>query len=169
MAFKKISPWEWQALPMGLIGRERMLLLAGAGGTINGMTVAWGGFGVMWGEPCVYFAVRPTRFTYQLTEAGEDVSLCALGADQTAALTYFGTHSGREGDKFAAIGLNPIKMPCGGIGVEEAELVISAKKKYSHAMAAGDFCDPSLLSRWYNGEGFHTLYVAAVQGLYTKE
>ena len=169
MAFKEISPWEWQSRPMALIGRERMLLLAAAGGAINGMTVAWGGFGVMWGEPCVYFAIRPSRFTYHLTEVGEDVSLCTLGVDHAAALTHFGTHSGRDGDKFAATGLKPMKMPCGGVGVREAELVITAKKRYAHAMTEGEFFDPALLTRWYAREGFHKLYVAAVQGIYIKE
>ena len=169
MAFREISPWEWQTAPMRLIGQERMLLLASAGGAVNGMTVAWGCFGVMWGEPCISFAVRPSRFSYHLTEAGDTVSLCALGAEKSAALAYFGTHSGREGDKFAAMGLSPITMPCGGVGVVEAELVITARKKYAHTIQEGDICDPALISRWYGREGFHKLYVAAVQGIYVKE
>lgn len=169
MAFKELSPEEWQTRPMGLIGRERMLLLASAGGAVNGMTIAWGGFGVMWGEPCVFFAVRPSRFTYLFTESGEDLSLCALAEDRAAALTYFGTHSGRDGDKFAATGLTLVRMPCGGVGVGEARLVITAQKRYAHAMSEGDFYAPATLSRWYGREEFHKLYVAAVKGIYITE
>ena len=168
MNFCECSPWEWQIAPMGLIGRERMLLLATAGGTVNGMTVAWGGLGVMWGMPCVYYAIRPSRFTHQLTEAGECVSLCALQAAYTEALTYFGTHSGREGDKFKAAGLNPITMPCGGVGVSGARLIVTAKKVFSHAISAGEIKNV-IYDRWYKDEDLHTMYVAAVQAIYLAE
>jgi flavin reductase (DIM6/NTAB) family NADH-FMN oxidoreductase RutF len=104
-----------------------------------------------------------------LTEAGENVSLCALSEGNAEALTYFGTHSGREGNKFAATGLTPLTMPCGGVGVREARLVITARKVYSHAMQEGEFSDLSLISRWYAREGFHTLYMAAVRGIYLAE
>lgn len=154
---------------MKCIGQDRMVLLSSAGGAVNGMTVAWGGFGVMLGEPCIFFAVRPSRFTYQLTEAGVDVSLCTLSKEHAGALTYLGTRSGRDGDKLSAVGLSPLRMPCGGYGIAEARLVITARKIYSHAMMSEEIHDPALVSKWYSREGLHKLYIAAVKRIYLAE
>ena len=169
MGFSEISVWEWQTTPISVIGRDKMILLASAGGVVNGMTVAWGGFGVMWGEPCIHFAIRPSRFTHHLAEAGESFALCSLPKERAAALTYFGTHSGREGDKFSSAGITPITMPCGGAGICEASLVITARKMLAHTISTKDFFDPEVFRKWYPTGDLHTLYFAKVSAIYIAD
>ena len=85
-----------------------MILSATDARGTNAMTVAWGGLGVMWGEPCAFFSIRPSRYTFGFAETGESFSLMVLSDGFDAALSYCGTHSGREGDKLIGAGLTPI-------------------------------------------------------------
>ena len=166
MDFIEVSPSEWATEPMRLIARGRLLLLSRAGERQNGMAVAWGTLGVMWGVPVIGYAVRPSRHSHRLTEEGSEVSLCALPEALAGVFSYFGTHSGGGEDKFAATGLHPTLMPCGGMGLEEAELIVTAQKIYAHATSAEELRDGGLLERWYSREPFHTLYFARIERIY---
>ena len=117
MGFIEISPWDFNTHPFSFVGKQKMLLSASDAHATNVMTVAWGGFGVMWGTPCAFFAIRPSRYTYTLAEAGEHFALMSLSAGYDGALSYCGTHSGREGDKLAAAGLTPLTLPSGALAV----------------------------------------------------
>ena len=68
MSFRELSPWEWETAPVALIGRRKMLLTAADGDRFNSMTVGWGGFGVMWGRPAAFYAIRPNRYSFRLAE-----------------------------------------------------------------------------------------------------
>lgn len=143
--------------------------MARQGAICNAMTVGWGGIGVMWGEPAIFFAVRPSRYTFGLCEEGSEVSLSSFPGEMARALSYCGTHSGRDGEKWTAAGLTPIKMPCGGDGFAEATLIITARKVFSVPLDAGRFFDDSLMERWYGHEPMHTFYVSLVGGIYRRK
>lgn len=169
MEFEKIAPEEWHVRPMGLLTREKMLLTAENDGRINSMTVGWGGFGVMWGKPTVMYAIRPGRYTFAIAEEGLSVSLSAFGAEDSGILSYFGSHSGRDGDKYAAASLPPIRMDDGGIGFARAELVITAEKSYSTPIRHEGFSDRRLNELWYPKGDYHTLYFATVKAIYLRK
>ena len=80
MGFIEISPWDFNTHPFSFVGKQKMLLSASDAHATNVMTVAWGGLGVMWGTPCAFFAIRPSRYTYTLAEAGEHFALMSLSA-----------------------------------------------------------------------------------------
>ncbi len=145
-----------------------MLLMAAREENINGMTVAWGGFGVMWGQSVMYFAVRPSRYTFSLLTKGADVSLIAFPADYATALAFCGSHSGRDGDKLKAAGLTPIRMPSGGYGCREAELVLAGHLLYRHAMSAEEILQPEDITRFYEKEAYHTFFIASLEKIYTQ-
>ena len=133
------------------------------------MTVGWGGFGVMWGRPVVFYAVRPTRFTFALAEEGRAVSFAAFPTSFSGALSYLGTHSGREGEKYSAAGITPIEMPNGGIGFREASLILTGRRIFSHPMGREDFSDENIEKKWYEKEPYHTLYAAEIERIYLAE
>ncbi len=174
MDFREISHEEWACRPMHLIGKEGMLLTVGAfpdGATgkpsYNAMTVGWGGFGVMWGVPTVFFAVRPSRHTFSFIETGNSVSLSAFLPEFREALRFCGTHSGRDTDKITACGLHPIPLP-GGVGYREASLVITAKKCAAVSLDA-EALGEKLCKTYYPTGDFHRFYFAAVDRIYCKE
>ena len=88
MGLTEISPWDFTCAPFSLVGKDKMLLSATDTRGTNVMTVAWGGFGVMWGAPVAFFAVRPSRHTYGFAEDGERFSLMSLEDGHEAALAY---------------------------------------------------------------------------------
>lgn len=146
-----------------------MLLSATDSRGTNAMTVAWGGFGVMWGQPVAFFGIRPSRYTYTFAEAGERFSLMALSEEHDAALSYCGTHSGRDGDKLAAAGLMPITLPSGAFCVDEADLAFDLKKIYSYPLSPTDFWSQDAVGKWYEKGDFHKLYFARVEKIYQKK
>ena len=169
MSFLEISPWEWETEPMRLIGKSKMILTVRDGERLNSMTVGWGGFGVMWGVPTIHFAVRPTRYTYELLKKGEACALSLLPVSMALSLSICGIRSGRDGDKHREAGLTPVEMPCGIWGISEAETVITAKKLYASPMRQEDFFDSGLIGRWYAHEPYHTLYFAAIESIYRRK
>lgn len=53
------------------------------------------------------------------------------------ALSYIGSHSGRDGDKIAAAGLTPVVMGQ-GVTFREANLTFLCKKLYQHQFSRDD-------------------------------
>jgi len=93
-----------------LWSEEWLLLKAGEleGGQFNAMTVAWGGFGIMWSLPVAMVVVRPQRHTCAFMERHRDFTLCGFPPDWRPALDYCGAHSGRDVDKMRETGLTPL-------------------------------------------------------------
>ena len=75
--FKKINPYEAQGNAFDMIGKQKMLIVAGDGTKVNGMTASWGALGVIWGAPAAYAFVRDSRYTKEFLDGSETFSLCA--------------------------------------------------------------------------------------------
>ena len=72
MAFKEIAPEELMLNPFTKIGKEWMLITAGAMAEhCNTMTASWGAMGVMWGKNVVSVYIRPQRYTKEFVDAEE--------------------------------------------------------------------------------------------------
>ena len=93
----------------------------------------------------------------------------ALEDGHDAALSYCGTHSGREGDKLTASGLTALTLPSGAFGVEEATLVFDLKKIYSHSLSPSEFWSDEAVRKWYEKGDFHKLYFASVNKIYRRK
>ena len=77
--FKKINPYEAQGNVFDMIGKQKMLIVAGDGTKVNGMTASWGALGVIWGAPAAYAFVRDSRYTKEFLDGSETFSLCFFG------------------------------------------------------------------------------------------
>ncbi len=84
-----------------------MVSMADRAGNYNIITIAWAGT-VCTNPPMVSISVRPDRYSFPiLKETGEFV--VNLTTKELAYATDFcGVKSGREGDKFKALGLTPL-------------------------------------------------------------
>jgi flavin reductase (DIM6/NTAB) family NADH-FMN oxidoreductase RutF len=158
-------PVEAFQVPMTHVWERQWLLLA-AGDLqkkdYNCMTVGWGSFGVMWGRPFAMVVVRPTRYTWQLMERADSFSLSAFPEEYRAHLNYCGSHSGRDGDKAAAVGLTAIA--CRSIrapGFAEAELIIECRKSYWQDFDPAHFLDPATEAN-YPKKDYHRMYFGEI-------
>ena len=44
----------------------------------NGMTVSWGGFGIMWNKPVAYIFVRKSRYTHDILDKSNHITIAFL-------------------------------------------------------------------------------------------
>ncbi len=75
-------------------------------GRANIITLAWAGT-VCSNPPIVGLGIRPTRYSYDLIKAAGELVVNIPNQGLLRAADYCGVVSGREADKFAALGLTP--------------------------------------------------------------
>lgn len=93
------------------------------------MTASWGCLGWLWNKPVAVVFIRPERFTHELIEANDTMTLSFLGHSEEARKIYnfCGSKSGRDLDKCEATGLKPVVLEGGSIGFEQARLTLECK------------------------------------------
>lgn len=152
------------------IGNKWPILIAGdAKNGYNGMTVSWGGIGVIWGKNVAYLFVRESRYTYEFIEKSDSVTLSFLSDDYKDAKALFGSKSGRDLNKFEATGLHPcldVDMSC--YYVAEAEYCFKMKKLYSVDLPY-ESLDQDILDRYYPNGDMHRMYVCEIKQYLVKE
>ena len=93
----------------------------------NVMTVAWGGICCS-DPPCVSIALRKATYTYSNVVERKAFTVSIPSTDQVEVADYFGIASGRDGDKFATVGLTPARSELVDAPyVEEFPLVLECK------------------------------------------
>ncbi len=146
------------------IGKDWMLISASDGKTANTMTASWGGLGVLWNKQIAVCFIRPERFTYPIVEEATHLSLSFLPEQYRAALSFCGSHSGRDGNKFEAAGLTKLETENGVPYPAEAELVLICRKLYADDLNAESFLDKAPLEKFYGASGgLHRFYVCEIE------
>lgn len=122
------------------------------------MTAAWAGICCST-PPCLYFAVRPSRYTHACVTARQAFSVNIPGIEHAPAVDYFGCVSGRNVDKFAAAGLTAspgryVDAPC----IVEFPLaleckVVQALELGTHVMFIGEIVDVSCNEELLSADG----------------
>lgn len=164
--FKEISPLELENA-MKLIGKDWMLITARSGDKINTMTASWGCMGVLWGKNvCVVF-IRPQRYTYEFTEKTDKISLSFFDDSYKEALSFCGTHSGRDCDKFAKTGLS-VSLDNDTPIIDQARIVLECKKLYADDLKKDNFIFDEPLSNYKNND-FHRFYICEIEKALIKE
>ena len=154
--------------PFTKLGKEWALVTAGNKTKCNTMTVSWGGVGVIWNKNVVYIFVRDSRYTKEFIDQGDFFSLSFLDEKYRPALSYCGSHSGRDGDKMAETGLTPADLQ-GAVGIEQAELVFVCRKLYSYDMEESGFLtDDGIPAQFFGTDPYHRAYIAEIVGVYVK-
>ena len=145
------------------------IFLCVGGETENVMTIGWGGLAFYWRKNVFVAPVRPQRFTYPLLQKEMAFTLSVPAFDtMKRELTQAGTLSGRDGNKFEAIGLQTapartINAPVifGPDIALTLECVVLAKNEFS---VAGT--DPSVVRAAYAANDFHTLFYGEIVACY---
>lgn len=170
LGFKAADIKALEINPFKNIGDRWMLITAGDENDSNTMTASWGGLGVMWGKNVAIAVIRPQRYTKKFVDEQESFTLSFYPDDKKPALSYCGSHSGKDmakGEKAAAAGLTPLYVD-GTVAYEEADMILVCKKLYEAPVDPKGFADESLTAKWYPDSDFHEAYVAEITAVYTK-
>ena len=169
--FKQIRPEAINDNAFQMIGKEGMLLSACTShlddegkivtGRPNTMTVSWGGVGVLWNKPVATVYVRPSRYTKEILDHTDTFSLSLLPEKYKQALTYCGTHSGRDGDKFGPAKLD-LEYYNGTPWIRQGRLILICRKLYAQAFDPYSFVDEKVLKQNYKKDDFHTMYIGEI-------
>ena len=105
--------------------------LATAGGMDhwNTCTIGWGSLGILWRKSIVTVYVNPDRYTWEFLKDSDIFTVAFFPPEYRNALSYLGSHSGRDGDKVASAGLTPRELG-GGVTYAEADLTFVCRKIY---------------------------------------
>jgi flavin reductase (DIM6/NTAB) family NADH-FMN oxidoreductase RutF len=156
----EVGPEQLTDNPFKLIGADWMLITAGTSGSWNTMTASWGGLGVLWERKVATCYIRPTRHTFGFVEGAPFFTLSFFGEQHRKALTFCGTHSGRDTDKAKGAGLTPVSAD-GFVYFAEARLVLACRKLYSQDILPERFLDPRIESM-YPQKDYHRMYIGEI-------
>jgi flavin reductase (DIM6/NTAB) family NADH-FMN oxidoreductase RutF len=166
--FSSIDPYSLDKNIFTQIGSDWMLITAGTSGAFNTMTASWGGMGVLWHKPVCFIFIRPNRYTYEFVEKNEAFTLSFFSKEYKKALTYCGTHSGRDVNKIAETGLTPLQNEKGSMYFEQAELVFECQKLYYQDIIANHFLNPAI-EELYPEKQYHRMYIGEVLSCLQKQ
>lgn len=167
--FKQIDPALITDNYIRLIGTDWMLITAGDHTEHNTMTASWGGVGYMWNKPIAVAVIRPQRHTYLFTERETMMTLSFFDKEYRDALTYCGTHSGRDENKIMNAGLSVAFTDEDVPTIAQARLVLECRKIYTDMIREESFLDKSIIGQWYPGSDFHKMYILEITRAYIKE
>ena len=165
---KEISINDFQINPFAKIGKEWMLITSDNREKVNTMTASWGGLGVMWNKNVAFIVLRPQRYTKEFVDSSNEFSLSFFDENYKSILAYCGKVSGRNEDKIKNSNLHATfinDIPT----FEEASLVVTCKNLYKQTIMPDCFIDKSLDNLNYPNKDYHTLYLAEVTGIFSKD
>lgn len=167
--FREIDPVTMDGNPFQMIGFDWMLITAGSMESWNTMTASWGGFGHLWDRNVTYCFIRPQRHTFNFIEKDEFYTFSFFPSKYRNALTYCGTHSGKDVDKAKEAGLTPVKGKFDTVYFEEARLVVICKKLYTHDMERKLILQSAITDEYYPPDNdIHRMYIGEVMTCLVK-
>lgn len=154
---KYINLWEYAGEILEQVGTAA-LVTTKADGEVNTMTIGWGTLGIQWGKPIFIAFVRGCRHTKGMLDKNPEFTVnIPLGEIDPKILTFCGTKSGRDTDKFAALGLHMedpevISVP----GIRELPLTLECRVVYTQQQVPEAFLS----------EKFRKIYPADSQNIH---
>lgn len=136
---------------------------------LNGMTVSWGGIGVLWNKPVCFLFIRKSRYTYKYMEESKSVTLSFVSDEYKEDKVFFGRESGRHCEKFEKTRLHAaldVDMNC--YYVAEADEVLKLQKLYSVELTYNDLPE-ELKEQFYATDDIHKMYVCEIKQYLVKE
>ncbi len=153
-----------------ILGSTGLLLAAGSPDKpTNAMAIGWGSLGVTWGKPTWTVLVRPSRFTYQLIEEAGDFTVNVPSPDLTDAVTYCGTHSGRDQDKLAKLSLAVDSARKVASGVIQACPINYECKVLGSSDILPQMLSDTVKSECYPQGDYHRVYFGQVLAAYADK
>lgn len=148
-----------------------MLLCAGDREKSNAMTIGWGALGTLWGRnDAVTVYVAESRHTKKFLDGATRFTVMQFDKERQAdVLAYMGRHSGRDGDKAAALGLHLAYTEAGTPYYEEAQAVYECELMYSAPFEPEGMRDvPKALYADFPA-GVHTMYIGRVVRAFRRD
>lgn len=128
----------------------------------NVMTVSWGMIGVLWGKDVVMVPVRESRFTKEFIDKEGEFTLSIPYVKMKKELAFCGSHSGRDIDKFEALGLKTMKgNKVSTYRINGCDVYYECKVLAKIPLKAEDLPDEINASA-YKTSDYHTLYIAEI-------
>lgn len=165
--FEEISPREIKENPIKLFGDDWAVVAAGTPDDFNELTVSWGALGDCWWDnmPIAVIFVSATRYTHKYLEANDTFSINVFPPEFRKAVAYIGSHSGRDGDKVKATGLDVEFTDNNTPIFTQSRLIIECRKVYSHDLDPSRFSE-SLIGNYaqkkFQGVVPHTVYFGEI-------
>ena len=153
--------------------KKGILITTRDGEKANTMTIGWGTLGIEWGKPIFVAYVRESRYTRELLDrTGEFTVNIPLEAADPEILRLCGTKSGRDMDKFAALGLTAeepelISAP----GIRQLPLTLECKVIFRNVQEENRLPE-AIQQRYYsaiNAKDFHIAYYGEILKAYVIE
>ena len=163
---------EWNENPFTWFKGQGLLLAVGDKENNNAMTIGWGALGNIWsgiGPATVTVYVAEGRYTYEFMEKYDYFTVMAFDKDDARILGYMGTHSGRDGDKAAHLGLHTLYTENGTPYYEEAKLVLECKTIYKAPFMKEGMSEE--VKKFYENfdAGVHHIYIGNITGAWIKK
>lgn len=134
---------------------------------VNTMTVSWGQIGYQWNRPVFTVLVRKSRFTYDFIENSDNFTVSiSLNKKMKEALTFCGTKSGRDVDKFKECNLTlkeskEVDTPI----ISDCELQYECRIVGKSTLVP-DLLDDEIQNSSYKNDDYHTLYFGEIVSCY---
>lgn len=155
----------WDENPFEWFKGQGLLLAVGTPEHNNAMTIGWGSLGNIWskiGPATVTVYVAEGRYTYEFMEKYDYFTVMAFDKEDARILGYMGTHSGRDGDKAAHLGLHTLYTENGTPYYGEATMVLECKTIYKAPFEKEGMSEE--VKKFYENfnAGVHHMYIGNV-------
>lgn len=178
LGFKKVDDLsEISFNPYKKIGKEWFLVTAGDSKGYNTMTASWGFAGVMWGENTFTTVIRPQRYTKKFIDDNKLFTVAFFDDEYKTALSYCGSHSGKDVDKAKETGLTPVHFnydceKCGKsievTAFSQASMILVCKKTYVQPMTGEALLDKEKDEKWFADKDYHVQYIGEIVEAFVK-
>jgi flavin reductase (DIM6/NTAB) family NADH-FMN oxidoreductase RutF len=139
-----------------------LLVSSGREGLPNVMAIGWGTMGIIWKKPIFLVLVRPSRHSYTLIEETGEFTVNVAPPELKEVVSYCGTVSGRDHDKFKEKGLTAIpslkiKTPI----IKECVLHFECRVVYKSDLIPSEL-EKAIISSAYPQGDFHRTYFGEI-------
>ena len=121
----------------------------------------------MWNKCVATVYLRPSRYTKELIDRGEDFSLCVLPQKYKSALDYCKSHSDKGSDNIAAAKLD-VEYTNGVPWIKQSRLVLFCQKLYAQELDPFCFTQDKVYKQNYRKDDLHTMYIAEIIKVMTE-
>ncbi len=161
---KEINIRDIKESAVSLIADGWGLVTAGTKEKFNTMTVSWGALGEIWGKDVAFIFIRPQRYTFEFLEKEEYFTLSFYDKKYRNTLAFCGKNSGRNIDKCAETGLEPMFVD-GTVTFKQAKYTLVCKKVAGQFLDPNGFIDSEIESNYSNND-YHKMYVGEIIKVY---
>jgi flavin reductase (DIM6/NTAB) family NADH-FMN oxidoreductase RutF len=135
-----------------------LLVSQGQDGVPNAMTIGWGTVGIIWGKEVFTVLVRPSRYTFTRLAESDSFTVNVPAPSLHDAVTFCGTRSGRDYDKFAECGMtaessSAVSTP----GIVECPIIYECEIVHTTDVINASL-DTGIVEGYYGSGNFHRIY-----------